>query len=45
MGAGQIIGANVGAHLVMKKSLKFIRPLFIATVLIVTIIISIQAYG
>ncbi|MBJ6723262.1 TSUP family transporter [Geomesophilobacter sediminis] len=37
MGAGQAIGARLGAKLVIKKGARFIRPVFICSVLAVTI--------
>jgi uncharacterized protein len=36
MGAGQAFGARVGARLVIKKGTRFIRPVFIGSVLAVT---------
>jgi uncharacterized protein len=36
MGAGQALGARVGARLVIKKGTRFIRPVFISSVLAVT---------
>ena len=37
MAAGQIIGAKIGSGLVIKKGAKFIRPIFIAVVILTTI--------
>ncbi|GFO60421.1 UPF0721 transmembrane protein [Geomonas silvestris] len=36
MGAGQAVGARVGARLVIKKGTSFVRPVFICSVLAVT---------
>ena len=36
MGAGQAVGARLGARLVIKKGTRFIRPVFISSVLAVT---------
>lgn len=36
MGAGQFIGARIGAHMVVSKGTRFIRPVFISMVLAVT---------
>lgn len=37
MGAGQAVGARIGARLVIKKGTRFIRPIFITSVLAVTV--------
>lgn len=37
MGVGQALGARVGARLVIRKGTRFIRPVFIASVLAVTV--------
>ncbi len=44
MGVGQIIGASIGAHFVMSKESRFIRPIFILVVLAMTINIFIDAF-
>jgi uncharacterized membrane protein YfcA len=36
MGAGQLIGAWLGSHMVIKRGTEFIRPIFITVVLVVT---------
>lgn len=36
MGAGQFIGARIGAHMVVSRGTRFIRPVFITMVLAVT---------
>jgi uncharacterized membrane protein YfcA len=36
MGAGQLLGARLGSHLVVTKGAKFIRPIFITMVLAIT---------
>ncbi len=36
LGAGQFIGAPIGAHMVVSKGTRFIRPVFISMVLAVT---------
>ena len=36
MGAGQLLGARLGARVVVKKGTRFIRPLFIAVALAIT---------
>jgi uncharacterized membrane protein YfcA len=37
MAIGQILGAKIGAELVIKKGAKFIRPVFIAIVILTTL--------
>jgi uncharacterized protein len=44
MGAGQICGARIGAHLVIHKGHKLIKPLFITVVSIMLIDILIKTY-
>ena len=39
MGLGQLVGAYIGAHLVVKKGASFIRPIFMAVVFVLTIIL------
>jgi uncharacterized membrane protein YfcA len=36
MGAGQFIGARIGAHMVVSRGTRFIRPVFITMVLAIT---------
>ena len=36
MGAGQLLGARVGSRMVVKRGTKFIRPVFITAVLVLT---------
>lgn len=44
MGAGQIIGSVIGAHLVIRKGAKLIRPVFITIVILTTIKLLHQNY-
>jgi uncharacterized protein len=37
MGVGQLIGARIGAGMVLTRGVKFIRPLFLTVVLIITL--------
>ena len=37
MGAGQLLGARLGSHMVVTRGTKFIRPIFLTMVLAVTI--------
>jgi uncharacterized membrane protein YfcA len=37
MAAGQIIGARLGSGMVVKRGAKFIRPIFIAVVILTTL--------
>ncbi len=37
MGAGQFIGARIGAHMVVTRGTRFIRPVFITMVLAITV--------
>lgn len=37
MGAGQLLGARLGARMVLARGVRFIRPVFLAVVLIMTI--------
>lgn len=36
MGAGQMLGARLGSHMVITRGTKFIRPIFLAMVLLIT---------
>lgn len=36
MGAGQFVGARIGAHMVLRRGIRFIRPVFITMVLAIT---------
>jgi uncharacterized protein len=44
MGAGQIIGSIIGAHLVIRKGAKLIRPVFITIVILTTLKLLYQNY-
>lgn len=44
MGLGQFVGARVGAHLVMKKGTRLIKPLLIAVSLIMSVKLLISQY-
>ena len=44
MGIGQLIGARFGSRMVMKRGTKFIRPVFITVVLIITTKLLYDAY-
>jgi len=44
MGVGQLIGARFGSKMVMKRGTKFIRPVFITVVLILTTKLLYDAY-
>ena len=44
MAAGQIIGARLGSHMVIRKGTSFIRPLYIAIVLATTLKLLYNAY-
>jgi hypothetical protein len=37
MGAGQLLGARLGARMVVAKGAKFIRPVFLSVVLALTL--------
>jgi uncharacterized membrane protein YfcA len=37
MGAGQWLGARLGSRLVMKRGIRFIRPVFITVALAITL--------
>ena len=45
MGIGQLTGARIGAKMVIAKGTKFIRPIFIAVVLALTIKLAYDAYA
>jgi uncharacterized membrane protein YfcA len=45
MGAGQFIGARIGARLVIRRGSGFIRPIFITMVLLITARLIWQIYG
>ena len=36
MGTGQLLGARLGARVVLKKGTRFIRPIFIAVAIAIT---------
>jgi hypothetical protein len=44
MGAGQLLGARAGSHMVVTKGTKFIRPIFLAMVLLVTLKLALDSY-
>ncbi len=44
MGVGQLIGARYGSRMVMKRGTKFIRPVFITVVLVITTKLLYDAY-
>ena len=44
MGAGQLIGARIGASMVVTKCTRFIRPIFIAVVVAVTLKLLYDSY-
>jgi uncharacterized membrane protein YfcA len=44
MGAGQIVGSVIGAHLVIRKGAKLIRPVFITIVILTTLKLLYQNY-
>ena len=37
MGAGQTLGARLGSHMVVTRGTKFIRPVFLTMVLLITL--------
>jgi len=45
MGIGQLAGARIGAKMVIAKGTRFIRPIFIAVVLALTIKLAYDAYA
>jgi uncharacterized protein len=45
MGVGQVIGAKVGSRMVITRGTKFIRPVFITVVLVLTTKLLYDAYG
>jgi uncharacterized membrane protein YfcA len=45
MGAGQLIGAKIGSGMVITKGAKFIRPIFIAMVLAITLKLLYEVYA
>ena len=44
MGVGQVIGAKLGARMVIKRGTKFIRPMFISVVLALTLKLLYDSY-
>jgi len=44
MGAGQLLGARLGSRMVIVRGTKFIRPIFIAVVLALTLKLIYTAY-
>ena len=45
MGVGQVLGARIGARMVIARGTKFIRPVFITVVLALTLKLLYDAYG
>ena len=45
MGIGQVLGAKLGARMVIARGTKFIRPVFISAVLLLTLKLLYDAYG
>jgi uncharacterized membrane protein YfcA len=45
MGVGEVIGAKIGAGMVIARGTKFIRPVFISVVLALTLKLLYDAYG
>lgn len=45
MAAGQIIGARIGSGMVVKRGAKFIRPIFIAVVILTTLKLLVQRFS
>ena len=45
MGVGQVLGAKLGARMVITRGTKFIRPVFISVVLALTLKLLYDAYG
>ena len=45
MGVGQVLGAKIGARMVIARGTKFIRPVFISVVLVLTLKLLYDAYG
>lgn len=45
MGVGQLLGARVGAGLVVRRGAKFIRPVFLAVVIAITLKLLYDAYA
>ena len=45
MGVGQLLGARIGARMVIARGTKFIRPVFISVVLVLTLRLLYDAYG
>ena len=44
MGAGQLLGARVGSMMVVARGTKFVRPIFIIVVLVITAKLLYEAY-
>ena len=45
MGAGQLLGARLGASMVVRRGARFIRPIFITAVLAITIKLVYDIYA
>ncbi|HSY54808.1 MAG TPA: TSUP family transporter [Opitutaceae bacterium] len=44
MGAGQLLGARIGSRMVVKRGVKFVRPIFLTMVLALTLKLLYDAY-
>ena len=44
MGAGQLVGARIGSRMVIARGTRFIRPIFISVVLVLTVKLIYQGY-
>ena len=45
MGAGQLVGARIGSRMVIARGTRFIRPIFISVVLVITVKLIYEGYG
>ena len=37
MGAGEVVGAGIGSRMVVRKGVRFIRPVFVTMVILTTL--------
>jgi len=44
MGIGQLVGAKIGSGMVITRGTRFIRPVFISVVLVLTLKLLFDAY-
>ncbi|HLB57114.1 MAG TPA: TSUP family transporter [Coxiellaceae bacterium] len=44
MVAGQLIGSQIGAHLVLKKGIKFLRPVYLFVITAMTVLLFLKIY-